>query len=280
MNHDLLSQIDFAELYRRQARASSYGPRHRADWDKRAARRSRRESSADYARGFLRRLNLAGAASVLDIGCGTGNLAIPLAKKGLSVHAIDFSPKMLTFLRENAREAGVRGIRTHLLDWRDDWKSVPRCDIAICSRAMRMDDMQPALEKMSRMSRQRCYVTLHGGGHFLGDDVQAVLDRRNAVPRPGYIYAVNILHQMGHRVSVDYLKTTGGIVYADAEDFLAAIRWRVETLTPAEEKRLRHFFDTLPRRADGRTPYRHDFIWAFLSWEVTPARNRPKGARP
>lgn len=44
---------------------------------------------------------------VLDLGCGTGNVAVPLAKKGFLVTALDLSPEMLALAEHKAREAGV-----------------------------------------------------------------------------------------------------------------------------------------------------------------------------
>jgi SAM-dependent methyltransferase len=39
--------------------------------------------------------------TILDLGCGTGNHAIPLAKRGYEVHGVDLSPDMLA--RANAK---------------------------------------------------------------------------------------------------------------------------------------------------------------------------------
>jgi SAM-dependent methyltransferase len=47
------------------------------------------------------------AATAVDLGCGTGQLAIPLAARGLSVIAIDPSPEMLAEARRAATAAGV-----------------------------------------------------------------------------------------------------------------------------------------------------------------------------
>ena len=46
--------------------------------------------------------------TVLDIGCGTGTLAIMMAKKGATVRGIDVSKPMLSVARERIDEMGVR----------------------------------------------------------------------------------------------------------------------------------------------------------------------------
>jgi SAM-dependent methyltransferase len=53
---------------------------------------------------------LAGPGPVLELGVGTGRLALPLAERGLEVHGIDASPAMLERLRAKAG-----GERIHVL---------------------------------------------------------------------------------------------------------------------------------------------------------------------
>ena len=267
--NDLLSRIDFAELYRRQARASTFQARTAAEWDRRAGPRSRREKGSDYAREFLARLDLEGVRTVLDIGCGSGNLALPLARRVRRVHALDFSAEMLRLLRANARAENVRNVVAHRRAWTDAWTRVPRADLVLCSRAMDVDDLRAALEKMTAHARRRCCLTMHASPTFLSADVYRVL-RRAVVPRPGYVYAVNILYQLGFRASVDFLHTVGGLDYDAPEEFIDGIRWRLGTLTPAEERRLLAYFRGLPRGPNGKTRYRHEFVWAVLAWETAP----------
>lgn len=50
---------------------------------------------------------VAGGDELLDVACGTGNLAIPAAERGARVTGIDITPKLLEVAREEAAEAGV-----------------------------------------------------------------------------------------------------------------------------------------------------------------------------
>ena len=43
---------------------------------------------------------LAGGGPVLELGIGTGRIALPLARRGLDVHGIDLSPEMVAELRK------------------------------------------------------------------------------------------------------------------------------------------------------------------------------------
>lgn len=53
---------------------------------------------------------------VLDFGCGDGRIAIPMAKLGLIVTAVDAAPEMIERLRHNAEVQGVVGIGAHVYD--------------------------------------------------------------------------------------------------------------------------------------------------------------------
>jgi SAM-dependent methyltransferase len=52
-------------------------------------------------------LDLPPGSRVLDVGCGTGRHAVPLAGLGLQVTGVDLSPAMLSHARARATEAGV-----------------------------------------------------------------------------------------------------------------------------------------------------------------------------
>lgn len=67
---------------------------------------------------------------VLDAGCGTGMLAIDMAKRGAHVVAVDLSPTLVGFGAERAREAGVgERIAFHAGDMLDP--SFGKFDVAI-----------------------------------------------------------------------------------------------------------------------------------------------------
>jgi len=61
----------------------------------------------DPAVGFL--AGLAGVGPVLELGIGTGRIAIPLSRRGVAVHGVDLSPAMLTQLRAQP-DAGAIGV--------------------------------------------------------------------------------------------------------------------------------------------------------------------------
>jgi SAM-dependent methyltransferase len=58
-----------------------------------------------------------GAKTFLDIGSGCGTLAIPLAKAGRSVTALDSSKAMIDLLKEDITKLKIKGIKPVLAPW-------------------------------------------------------------------------------------------------------------------------------------------------------------------
>lgn len=56
---------------------------------------------------FAGRLDLKPGMKVLDVACGTGNLAIPAARTGAIVTGVDIAPNLVEQARENAKAEGL-----------------------------------------------------------------------------------------------------------------------------------------------------------------------------
>lgn len=59
------------------------------------------------AEKFVEGLNLKSGVKLLDVACGTGNTAIPAARKGADVTGVDLAPNLVEQARENAKREGV-----------------------------------------------------------------------------------------------------------------------------------------------------------------------------
>ena len=71
-----------------------------------------------HARGRILRTVLPKVHSVCDVGCGSGETALELARRGLEVHAVDNSPVFCEAVRGSARRAGLKVV-VHCDDMRD-----------------------------------------------------------------------------------------------------------------------------------------------------------------
>jgi SAM-dependent methyltransferase len=67
-----------------------------------------REIGAAEAESFVARMQLQPGERVLDIACGTGNVTIPLARRGATVTGLDMMPQLLEEARARAAREGLR----------------------------------------------------------------------------------------------------------------------------------------------------------------------------
>jgi len=194
------------------SRAREFGSYHEPD------------SKSRYADFFIGLLELAPGETVLDMGCGNGGLAIPLAQAGHPVIACDFSPRMLEVLLQHCERAGVEGVDTRLFSWTDDWEAfglTPGCvDVAVASRSIMVRDLWDAFERLGRVARRKVAVTLstdYGprSSNMIGEIVNG------ASYLPDYIYALNILFKMGHHPELRYIES----MKRTDEGDLRRIRW-------------------------------------------------------
>ncbi len=73
---------------------------------------------------------------IVDLGCGTGQLSLPLAERGAQVLAIDISPQMVDRLRANARDRGLTGVEALALPVEDLSLPPGSVDLVVTSYAL------------------------------------------------------------------------------------------------------------------------------------------------
>ena len=92
-----------------------------AYWNKRAATFTR-FATGEYERWLTDLLALNPGEELLDMGCATGTLAVPLARAGHRVHGCDFAEAMLAILDKRTAAENLP-ITSHLMAWEDDWEA-------------------------------------------------------------------------------------------------------------------------------------------------------------
>ncbi len=142
--------------------ASTINRDSQAYWNKRAATFTR-DATSDYERWLLDLLALEAGEEVLDMGCATGTLAVPLGRAGHRVHGCDFAEAMLAILEERAA-AEKLPITSHLLAWEDDWEEAglgkDSVDVAFASRSLMSGDVSACVRKLDAAARSRAAIVV------------------------------------------------------------------------------------------------------------------------
>jgi SAM-dependent methyltransferase len=201
--------IDWNELWK-AIHASSPGKAEKdrdpaATWDKRAAayhRITRDESEA--TRQELALLDLRPGDTVLDMGAGTGRLAVPIARTAAQVTALDSSGGMLSILEKRMIEAGLSNYSCVRMRWEDVvvGRDILPHDLVIAAFSLGFYDLLDALRKLDAAALRTVYLFWHAGewrGKKEMELYRAVFGEEGALKRgyPDYIYPVNILHDAG-----------------------------------------------------------------------------------
>ena len=103
---------------------------------------------------------------VLDIGCGTGSLALRLAGSGAQVHGLDISSEMTRIANGKAQAQGVANVKFHTGAFDETFGAFEAESLdGICAYSLLhlVDDRSAALERIFRL--------LKPGGFFISSTV-------------------------------------------------------------------------------------------------------------
>lgn len=207
-------QIDWNRAWQADSASPQRG-RDREFWDRRApsfAEVVQGEEGDEYVDAFLNIMNPDPAWSVLDVGCGPGTLAIPLANRVRRVTAVDFSPVMIGIVNERKTRDGLGNLTGVIGSWEEDWLAlgIERHDVAVASRSIAGNDPKATLSKLMDFASRRVYITcaVGAGPHDLR--ILAAVGRP-AHTNPDYIYIYNLLYQLGISANVQQIKAAQNI---------------------------------------------------------------------
>lgn len=262
--------IDWQQLWEQSRSRRSWESKGADGWDQKASSYASRIRESAFAERFLGLLELDETMSVLDVGCGPGTLAIPLAAKVAGVTAIDYSRTMLELLELQAAQSGITNIRTVHCAWEDDWsrRAIGTYDIVIASRSMNIENLAGALHKLIRHSRGHIHIAERIDPSPFDADAFAAIGRPFE-SGPDYIYTLNMLYKLGVHPRIDHIELDRELRFASMEQALNGYRWMFKDLQPGEERMLETYLESRTIRSgrDGivirRDPPQR---WALLSW--------------
>ena len=263
--------IDWNALRTRAQKEKSWRAKGEADWDARASSFAKRTEQSSYVRQVIDRLNPEKNWSILDVGSGPGTLAIPLAARVQAITCIDFSAAMLAILRQRAGQMRLNNIETRKISWTDNWeaKGLKPHDVVIASRSLAVEDLKAALLKLTAFAIRRVVITDRVRHGPFDPNAFAALGRELHAG-PDYIVTLNLLYQMGHLATVDFISIEDSMNYPSLEEAMARYTWMFGDLSIDETERLQHYVRSISSLHENgsvtlRAPCQP--TWAFISWQ-------------
>lgn len=262
--------IDWEQIWRQAKSESSFRGSNTDFWDRRAPCFSRAAAKNDYSEQFIGIISPQPHWTVLDVGCGAGTLAIPMASSVSTVTAMDFSDAMLDLLQKQCNEKDIANIRIVKGAWEDDWHElgIEIHDLVIASRSFVMKDIRNAVLKLNAFARERvCISAFVDSGPFDRELLKFI--GRDFKPGQDYIYLYNFLRQTGHYVNVRFTVHKQHKTYADHQEAADAVRWMLDATTPEETEKLLLYLESKLIRKNGgwQMPCPHIVRWAVMWWE-------------
>jgi len=212
-------------------------------WNKRAKRFSAMDNGAAVrVQAMLDRVGIDSETTILDIGCGPGNLAVPLAKSAKSITALDPAEAMLEKLEQRAEREGVTNIRTLNKDWDKavlDGDIVPH-DIVLSSYSLIMKDVGEALAAMNAAAeRTVCLFWFAGRECFGYDKFWPALFGEEYTAGPDHTFLLNVLNSMDIYPEVSIIPQQHVTRYADLDDAVQCWTDNLYVSSPEEQDIIR-----------------------------------------
>lgn len=236
--------------------------------------------------GFRRAADLpfTQADTVLDIGCGPGVLAIPLAMKVRSVIMLDPSRAMLDLAEAHAEARGITNLTSVNESWEEaDLSGLGQVDYVIASYSLAMPDLQSAIAKMNAVARKGVYLYWFNGvttWEKITADLRPLIygDVSPARPKSDVIYG--LLSQMGISADVkDLAGTAFDKEFPNRTAALMDLRRRLKLDTNRFDPILNDYLDGagiyVPE--NGKWYYRDKTKYVCLSWKTASDRKKEDG---
>ncbi|MDD1712407.1 MAG: class I SAM-dependent methyltransferase [Methanoregulaceae archaeon] len=243
-------------------------------WDKRAGAYHRvTRNEHDATERDLSFIALRPEDTVLDMGAGTGRLAVPIAGRVARVTALDPSGGMLGILRERMKQEGCSNYSCVQMRWEDVeiGRDIEPHDVVIAAFSLGFFDLGAALARLDKASRRSVYLFWHAG-EWRGEEemklYKVVFGEEGAMQKgyPDYIYPLNILHDTGIFASLRIYPALWESSYASVDE--AVQNWvTMHHPEPGDLSPITDFFSRVLRPdSTGRLVHSGERLTAVIWW--------------
>ena len=269
-NNEKIVEYDWNQLWNEAL--EKLPKKNSRSWDNVAPKFKKRKGKNDYSKKLLEKIKLEPEDTVLDIGCGSGNITIPLAQKAKSVTALDISKKMLQLLEENALENGLNNINPLNRRLEDVVlnRDIEPHDVVVASRSLNgVYNIKQVLEEINAIAKKYVYITLWGANNVKFQNEISKIIGRDFHEHPTYIYAYNMLYELGIYANIEVLDYNNSSYYSSVDDAVETFRWKMVNLNQEEEDILREYLaEKMVKLPDCRFKFPNNKPdWTLIWWK-------------
>jgi SAM-dependent methyltransferase len=198
-------------------------------WSGQAERFAAAAQRAPQPDGFLRFLlpRLRPGDRLIDIGAGAGRYEPLLASAVAELLAVEPSPSMRARLEQRLADEQLTNVRVIANAWPNADAST--CDVAIAAHVLYgVREIEPFLRGMDIAAGRACFLLL--AFRHPSSFVSPFWERLDGVPRlplPGALECMNALYQLGITARLELVPLTSRVSYADQQEALDDLRWRL-----------------------------------------------------
>ncbi len=266
-----------------------------AFWDERAKTFTEKDAPGRYVEDFLRLAGVRPGETVFDMGCGAGDIVVPLAEAGHEVTAADFSRGMLGVLRGKLEGKGLKNVGVLQMSWDDDWEAFGlepgSFDVCLASRSLTVGNLEQALLKLDSLARRRVCVTLSTGCSPRADERVMRALGLGQVISVDHLYAFAVLTRCGIRPELSYIDSERVDYFSDFDQAYAYYARMVTESSECDDPRrieqaladLREWLPGQLEECDSddkpcavsacgliRMREPRTVSWAFIAWDKLP----------
>ncbi len=272
--------LDWDAVWKRELALNRSTPGFREGtrlWSDREGARRYAARSTDHSHRvawILQNLNISPGDRVLDIGSGPGTLALPLARAGARVTAIDPAEGMLAELREAALREGIDTITTIHSPWEEIDPArdlAPPYDRVVASFSLTIPDIRPALAMMDAVAAESGSVHIY----WFADEppweqryIALWEDLHGAPyhPRPKADCLFNVLYGMGVYADVQMHPIEEITLFSTTEEVIDHLSPRMGVETAEQREILRDYLREHLVPQDGRLALSGRSTYAAIWW--------------
>jgi SAM-dependent methyltransferase len=181
----------------------------------------------------------------LDIGAGCGTLAIPLARAGKKVTALDSSKAMIDLLKEDLARLKLKNVTTVLAPWGS--VEVKPHDVILCANVPTLlSEPEKFLGEINRLARKSVFIIESAdpdSDKFYYKELYPLLFNKPFGKRTDYLRTYAALHSMGIFANVEIIDYDFDQPFKNLDEAVEFWKEYIGIVTEEHDRKLRGFLE-------------------------------------